>query len=198
MTVDQYLEFERTSDIKHDFVAGSLIDVRAKAGTTESHGRIQVSWLVALHRALDGKPCEPFGSDLKIRSARRATYRYPDISVAYRPLEFDPRESAHLTLLNPKLIIEILSDSTEMQDRTDKFTEYREIDSFREYVLTSQNAPHVECYYRQDDGRWLVSYVRGLDKIVKLQSLDIEVQLREIYAGVEFPPENAESLPAPT
>jgi len=189
MTVEEYLEFERNSDAKHDYVDGQVIDVRAMAGTTANHSRIQLSWSVALRHRLEGMPCEPFGSDLKVRSSRQRAFRYPDLSVACRPLEFDPRESGELTLLNPRLIIEILSDSTEKQDRDEKFKEYLTIESFREYVLTSQYRPSIETFYRRDDGQWLFNFTRGLDAAVKLQSLGIEVPLREIFAGVEFSPE---------
>lgn len=189
MTVEEYLEFERNSDAKHDYVDGQVIDVRAMAGTTAEHASIQLNWLVALANRLQGKPCRPFGSDLKVRAVQRTRYRYPDLSVVCHPIEYDPRESTHLTLVNPKLIVEILSDSTEIQDRGDKFKEYLQIDSFREYVLTSQRLPIVETFFKRDDGQWLFNFSRGLDAAVKLQSLGIEVPLREIFAGVEFSPE---------
>ncbi len=189
MTVEEYLEFEKNSEEKHDYIDGYLVDVRAMAGTTANHSRIQRNWLTALSRRLEGNPCEAFGSDLKVRSIRQARYRYPDVSVGCRPLEFDEKEGSQRTLLNPKLIIEILSDSTANQDRDDKFKEYLTIESFREYVLTSQHLPVVETFYRNDDGQWVFNYVHGLDATIKLSSLGVEAPLREIYAGVEFSPE---------
>ncbi len=130
MTIEEYLEFERTSEVKHDFVDGDLIDVRAMAGGSANHSVITLNWGAALLRRLNGKPCRAFDSNLKVRAQHSVKFRYPDLSVACPPLEFDPQESAQLTLLNPKLIIEVLSDSTEARDRGVKFAEYREIASF--------------------------------------------------------------------
>jgi len=191
MTVNEYLEFERSSPDKHDYVNGDLIDVRAMAGTTGEHSAITANWLIALGARLKDRPCRPFDSNLKVRSAKRTNYRYPDLSVACKPIQYDPREGANLTLLNPTLIVEILSESTEAQDRVEKFAEYREMESFREYVLTAQKSPYVETFFLQDDGQWVMSFTHGLDKVVKLRSLGIEVPLSEIYVGVEFPVEPA-------
>ncbi len=189
MTVEEYLEFEKNSEAKHDYVDGQVIDVRAMAGNTVNHSRIERNWMVALTTRLAGKPCEPFGSTLKVRTSRRVKYRYPDLSVACPPLRFDPKEGDQLTLLNPTLIIEVLSDSTQAQDRDEKFKEYMEIESFREYVLTSQHRPLVETFYRRDDGSWILNFARGLDAVAKLGALGIEVPLSEIYGGIDFPKE---------
>jgi len=191
MTVQEYLDFEATSETKHDYVDGYLVDVRAMAGTTVDHSRIERNWIMALSKRLDGKPCEAFGSSLKVRAAKRTNYRYPDLSVGCKPLQFDDRESTSRTLLNPTLVVEILSDSTGSEDRGQKFTEYREIESFREYVLTSQSAPSVEVFYKRDDGQWLFNFSSGLEASIKLLSLGIEVPLSEIYAGVTFPKPDA-------
>jgi len=187
MTVEEYLAYEETAEEKHDYVDGKLIDVRAMAGGTSEHSMIELNWAAALLRKLEGKPCRPFSSNLKVRARKKVRYRYPDLSVACQPFEYDDRESSHRTLLNPTLIVEILSSSTESQDRGKKFSEYREIESFREYVLTAQHKPYVEVYFRLDDGQWMVNFTEGMDGIVRLRSLDIELPVKDLYVGVQFP-----------
>jgi len=193
MTVQEYLEFERTSPEKHDYVDGFIVDVRSMAGNNFNHSLIVMNWGGEIRARLKGKPCFAFDSNLKVRSKRIARYRYPDVSVACEPFEFDPAEKSQTTLMNPKLIVEVLSDSTERTDASFKLLDYVAIDSFREYVLTSQHEPLVITFFREDDGRWIFTPFRGMESSVKLQSLDMEIPLRDLYAGVVFSPETETS-----
>jgi Uma2 family endonuclease len=113
-------------------------------------------------------------------------YTYPDASVICGPLEFE--DARQDTVLNPTVLVEVLSESTEAYDRGKKFGHYRPIPSLREYLLVSHDEPRIEAFHRNDDGTWTLVEVAGLDGRIPLTSLGIELTLREIYAKVEFPP----------
>jgi Uma2 family endonuclease len=129
-----------------------------------------------------------FDSNIRILIPRKVLYTYPDATVICGPVQYDPRDKSTGTALNPKLIVEVLSPSTEGYDRGEKFDSYREIESLQEYVLVSQSSPHIQSFLRQKEGMWLFGAFAGIDAVAKLRSLEIEIQLREAYAGVEFPP----------
>jgi Uma2 family endonuclease len=128
-----------------------------------------------------------YSSDLRVRIPRKVLYTYPDATVVCGPGEFDKEGAAGETLTNPRLIVEVLSASTELYDRGKKFALYREIPSLVEYVLVSQTDPRVETFFRHDDGGWSFGPFAGLNSTVKLMSLGIELSLADVYAGVEFP-----------
>ena len=134
---------------------------------------------------MDGQPCELYPVDMRVRIPATGLYTYPDVVVVCGEPQF---EDDHVdTLLNPIVLIEVLSPSTERSDRGEKFTRYRMLESLQEYVLVSQDKPQVECFFRQPDGGWLLMPYSGLDAVAKLRSLDVELPLSEIYAGVTFP-----------
>lgn len=171
---------------KHEFDDGEIL---AMAGATRVHVMITTNTLVGLHNRLRGRPCVPYGSDLRIRSGGRPKFVYPDISVICGEPVADPDDERGETLVNPRLIVEILSPSTERYDRREKFDRYRGIASFREYVLVSQDQARVETFYRQADGTWTFDVFTGREATVRLRSLEnIDLPLAEVYAGVEFPP----------
>ena len=138
---------------------------------------------------LRGKPCQPYGSDLRVRFVGQQRTAYPNVSVICGPIQYDPDEKAGHTILNPRVIIEILSPSTEAYDRGDKFAAYRDIPSLAEYVLTSQHEPRVETYLRQDDGTWSLAPFVGLELTARIRSIGVDLPLAEVYSGVEFTPE---------
>ena len=137
--------------------------------------------------ALKGTPCRVAESNLRIRIPRRPQCVYPDASIICGPLQFDPQDNPRHTIVNPKVIIEVLPPSTEAYDRGDKFTQYREIDSLEEYILISQTRPSVESFLRQPDGAWSFLNFTGLELAAKIRSLGIVIPMAEIYAGVEWP-----------
>jgi Uma2 family endonuclease len=188
-TVDEYLRRERDSVEKHEFDDGRII---ALAGGTRRHALIAANTLAALHGRLKGTPCLPYGSDLRIRVAGRPKYVYPDVSVICGEAQADPEDPHGESFLNPRLIVEVLSPSTEKRDRGPKFDCYREMPSFREYVLIEQDAPRVELSCRHPDGTWLFDVAVGIEAVARLRSMDIDLPLAELYANAEFPAALAE------
>jgi Uma2 family endonuclease len=190
-TVEEYLDFDARSEEKYDLVDGYLEPVLGMAGGTIEQAAINANVIAETHAALKGKPCRVYDSNLKVRIGHKRKYRYPDALVICGQPEFDlddarPDRRA-TTVLNPTLVVEVVSDSSEHRDRVDKFAEYREIPSFREYVLISQGEPLVEVFYRQDDGTWLFTPTHGLDGTVTLRSINAKLAMRDLFSGVDFP-----------
>jgi len=185
-TFAEYLAFEEAHEAKHEFHEGEIL---AMSGSSPEHALITARVLRAIGNCIEGGPCQVYSSDLKIAAKPGARVSYPDGSIVCGPLEFDPNDPKHHVVTNPRVIIEVLSPTTEAYDRGDKFPHYRDIPSLAEYVLISQYAPIVETFFRQSDGSWLIAGTfTGLDARARLRSLDIEIALSDIYAGVEFPP----------
>jgi len=175
LTPRVYLDIERDAEIRSEFLDGEMF---AMAGGTRRHSRIKVEVTRALANRLSGGHCQVLDSDMRVKIEATGLYTYPDVSVACGNLRFeDERED---TLLNPKLIVEVLSDSTAAWDRGEKFWHYRQIQSFLEYVLVSQDAV-VEHYSRQSDNTWLMETIEGRNAILRLKSIKCSVPLAEIY-----------------
>jgi Uma2 family endonuclease len=182
-SIAEYLHRERSASDKHEYRDGEIL---LMAGGTVDHSLIVANVIRELGNLLKGKPCRVFDSNLRVRIPRKVLYTYPDVSVICGPRETDPNDSAGETLTNPRLIVEVLSPSTEAYDRGEKFDRYRELDSMVEYVLVSQETPRIETFFRQADGTWLLTPVSGLASSSKLRSVEVELPLGEVYAGVEF------------
>ena len=183
----EYFDVERASPIKHEFRGGRIV---AMAGASEAHVLIASNIVGALWMRLRGSACRSYTSDLRVLSPHRESgYCYPDASVVCGPTEYDPLSlAARLqTVTNPKLIVEILSPSTAADDRGDKFDGYREIPSFEQYVLVAQDRPHVQTFTRQSGGGWLMLPYLGLEAVVPLSAIGVDLPLAEVYAGVAFP-----------
>jgi Uma2 family endonuclease len=178
---EAYLAMDRASEERHEFIAG---EVFAMVGGTIRHDIIFGNVFVFLRSRLLGSGCEVFSSNMRITIPQLDIYTFPDISVVCGAEDFEDDQED--TLLNPIVLIEILSPSTESYDRGRKYHRYQHIRSFREYVLIAQDAPVVDHCIRQPDGRWLCSTVEGLDADVTLPSLNCTISLREIYARVRF------------
>jgi Uma2 family endonuclease len=185
-TVDEYLRMERDAAQKHEYRNGEII---AMAGGSVNHSLIIANCLRSIGNRLDGTPCRVFDSNLRVRITRKMLYSYPDATVICGSPKIDPDDSAGETILNPRLVLEVLSKSTESYDRTEKFDRYRQIESFEEYVLVLQDSPRIESYSRRPDGTWIFDVASGRAAVSKLHSLDIALPLAEVYAGIEFPPE---------
>lgn len=180
MSIDEYLAFERASETKHEFLNG---EVFAMAGSSLAHNRLCANLGGLLYQRLRGGPCEAFPSDLRVLIESVGLYTYPDLSVVCGEPEL--AGGAELdTLLNPKILIEVLSESTEDYDRGRKFFFYRSIPSLDTYVLVAQDRVHVECFTRHPDTQWRLSEWTRLDEQLELPSLDLRLPLAEIYAGV--------------
>ena len=197
LTVEEYLAFDAASDEKYDLVDGYLKSVQGMAGGTMEQSALNANVIRHLGNALDAKPCRVFDSNLKVRIGHKQKYRYPDALVVCGTPEFDESDTKRTTVLNPVLIVEVLSASSFQRDLNTKFSEYREIASFREYVVIEQVAAEILVYYKQDDGTWLFTPASGLDASVRLRSIDVDLKLKDVYAGVTFPPVVQEVVAAP-
>lgn len=181
LTPEEYLAFERESDVKHEYVAGEII---AMAGASRHHNLIQSKTLTALNNALDAHPCEVYPSDMRVKVGALGIYTYPDITVVCGDAELEDAEQD--TLLNPTVIIEILLPSAERYDRELKFHRYQLIKSLSNYLLIAQDRPAIEHYALGDDRRWSLSRHEGLTEKVTLRSIDCSLALAEVYRKIRF------------
>jgi Uma2 family endonuclease len=182
-TLDDYIELEKTSDDKLEYYDGN---VWSMSGASLPHNQVQINLIVSLQSKLRGKNCSIFPSDMRVKVPAYPPYRYPDLSALCGTTEIEKFKGLDV-LTNPQLIVEILSDSTEAFDRGDKFTYYKSIASFSEYLLIAQHRPHVTQYVRQTDDSWSYREVNSLDETIYIASLDCELNLRELYQNVVFP-----------
>ena len=191
LTPAEYLGIERTATSRSEYLRGEMF---AMAGGSPTHSRIKTNVLGELRSRLKGNPCAPFDSDLRIKCPT-GLYTYPDASVICSELEYDDEQQD--TVLNPTLLMEVLSKSSEAYDRGKKFDHYRKIPSLREYVLISQDEPMIQRFLRNEDDTWTLSAVADLNQSIRLQSLGIELPLAEVYERVDFTAEVSEDM-APT
>lgn len=182
-TPDEYLSLERAAATKSEFIEG---DIFAMAGSSLEHDTITANFGGLLHARLRGRDCQALTGNMKVRTRSGGLFSYPDVTVFCGPARFhDPRRDV---LTNPRVIVEVLSPSTEDFDRGKKRLMYQSIDSLTEYVLVAQDEPLVEHWARRDDGQWLVSTLRGLEAELVLSSIDCTLPLHEIYERVSLPP----------
>jgi len=179
----EYLRLERLAEFRSEFFDG---EVFAMAGGTRAHSLIATNLAGELRAALKKTDCVTYNTDLRVKAEATGLFTYPDVSVACGKQRFLDEEQD--TLLNPTLIIEVLSDATEAYDRGKKFEHYRQIPSFREYLLVSQKEPRIEQFIRQKDGTWNLKESVGLQANLKLESVDVTLRLSEVFAKVQFPP----------
>lgn len=186
LTVREYFRLEEDSLEKHEYRDGELINM---AGSTENHSLITANIIGEVRNRLKGSGCRVYDSNLRVRFGKKVRYAYPDATVICGESRYDPLDPRRSTVTNPRLIVEVLSESTEAYDRGEKFHGYLELPSFVEYVIVSQNKARVETLFRQPDGTWNLATFNGREAVARLRSLDIELSLSEIFAGIEFPPE---------
>ena len=186
---EQYLEIDRAAQFRSEYYNGRMY---AMSGGSFPHAVLIPNLARRLGNALEGRPCVVATTELRVRISPGGLYTYPDLVVICGEPRFaDGLENdAKDTLLNPTVIIEVLSPSTEAYDRGWKFLQYRKIDSLREYVLVSQTEARIEVFRRQNSGDWLLSETEGMGAVCKLESLDCAIALAEVYDKVTFP-ENA-------
>ena len=177
-TVAAYFALEASSREKHEYWHG---EVYAMAGASPEHNLIAANVTAALHTALRALPCRVYASDLKVHVPLSDGYVYPDVTVGCDGPRY---HSAHPdVLLNPRLVVEVLSESTERFDRGEKSAGYRTLDSVTDYLLISQRDRHVEHYARQRDGSWSLRDFHAGD-VIEIASLAISVQVDEVYFKV--------------
>ena len=181
MNEAEYLEFERASEIKHEYLYGEIF---AMAGASWNHSVICVNVSTSLNLQLVDKDRIVTSTDLRLKTFAVSSYRYPDVMVICgKPQFVDNRND---TISNPTIIVEVLSPSTSMIDRNEKLQEYLQIESLQEYVLVSQNQARIERYLRQDSGDWLYTQASGLQGSIELPSVSCKLPLSDIYKKVSF------------
>jgi Uma2 family endonuclease len=189
-TPEEYLELERQAETRHEYFDGMIYEM---AGESLAHSQICVNLAGELRGQLKGKPCQALSPNMKVRTSEAGLFAYPDVTVVCgEPLFHDRQRDV---LLNPTVIIEVLSPSTERYDRGKKFMRYcSAVETLSDYILVSQDMPLLEHLERQADGRWIHAFVRGLESKLYLASIDCEIRFSEVYERVVFPPEELEEL----
>jgi len=174
-TYEEYRRFEDTNPARHEYVDGQIL---AMAGGTPAHARLQAAVLFALERRLEGRPCQPFPSDLRVKVVATGVATYPDVTVVCGSVETDAEDPSAVT--NPTVIVEVLSDSTEAYDHGDKFEHYRQISTLQAYVLVSHRERRIETRRRAPDGSWS-EHVAGRGQTAPLEAIGTELAVDEIY-----------------
>ncbi len=180
-TPQQYVQLERASQIRHQFYGGEIF---AMTGASRAHNLIAGKIFRRLSEQFDGRPCEAYQSDMRVKVAASGLYTYPDVVATCEHPQFE--DEVLDTLLNPQLIVEVLSDSTENYDRGKKFEHYRRLESLRHYILVAQNRCHLEMFTRMPDDQWLLWETSDLSETVSIQSIHCELPISDIYARVQF------------
>ena len=180
LTPEEYLAWERKQPFKNEYYNGQII---AMSGANRWHNRITVDIAVQLSNQLMGKECEVYISQMRVRTSPEGSYFYPDVIVVCGEPRFE--DDTFDTLLNPIVVIEVLSPSTAAFDRGEKFEHYKQIVSLQEYILISQNSVRVEHYCRQET-QWLHNTFQRLEDVLSLPSIECKVPLHAIYRRVVF------------
>ncbi len=181
LTPEQYLEIERQALFKSEYYAGEMF---AMAGASERHNMIVTNISGEIRRQFKGRPCKNYSNDMRVRVEATGLHTYPDVVAVCGEARFPDEQSD--TLLNPAVIVEVLSPTTEAYDRGEKAWHYRQIVSLAEYLLVSQDRHHIEHYVRQPDGQWLLSETGNLRDIINLPSINCALAMAEVYDKVEI------------
>ncbi len=189
-TVDEYLALERAAEERHTYLDGEIF---AMAGESDEHGDISVNIVVSLGNQLKGKPCRVRTKETKVRSglapmsghSTKGMFSYPDIFVVCGQLK---HHDAHKDIiLNPRVIIDVLSPSTEAFDRGEKFTRFQNCNpTLTDYLLVSQDKPQIEHFHRQGDGGWIYQRIAGLEATVVIAAIECTLKLADVYDRVVF------------
>ena len=177
---EQYLALERDAQQKHEYLNGEIF---AMGGASERHNLIAVNLVASIHVQLKGKPCKVYSSDMRVKVSATGLYTYPDVVALCGEAHFDDEQQD--TLLNPDMVIEVISRSTEGYDRGEKFAHYRKIESLAEYLLISQDKYCIEQYVRQPDNQWLMSEVSKLEERIELPSINCRLLLSDVYDRIQ-------------
>lgn len=181
VTPDEYLAAERLSDYRSEYLDGGVYPM---TGGSINHNQITINLILELGAQLRARPCRVLGVDLKVRLPDSRKFFYPDVVAICDELQIhDDRKDI---ILNPDLVIEVLSPSTEAFDRGAKFRAYQTIESLKEYVLVSQNEPLIEQYVRNGEGKWTYAAAEGLDSTLTLPSIECTLNLSAVYDKVDF------------
>jgi hypothetical protein len=180
VSVEEFLDFERKALEKSELING---EIYAMTGTTRKHNRIAGNLFSYLHGLFKNKSCNIYFSDLRVQVEKTNLITYPDLVITCG--EEILRDSYKDTILNPKCIIEVLSESTEKYDRGDKFSHYQKIESLEEYILVSQDTYKVESFLRSTKETWVYTCIEGLESVLAIQSIGGEVSLGVVYSDTD-------------
>lgn len=181
LTPQDYLAFERKSEIKHEYFDGEIF---AMAGAKRNHNIVNQNLNGLIWQHLKNKDCESYSGDMRVFVPETGLYTYPDLVVVCGEPQF--QDDVLDTLLNPTLLVEVLSESTEGYDRGKKFQHYRSIESLQEYVLVSQDEAWIEKYVKRGGGFWMLSEAVGLDSSIEFSSIECKIALSEVYDKIDF------------
>ncbi len=184
LTPTEYLARERKSATKSEFIGGQIY---ALAGASEQHNLITSNVIVSFGTQLRKRPCRVYPSDMRVRIDEGRAYAYPDVTVVCGEPRFEDEKRD--TLLNPMVIVEVLSRSTERFDRGRKFQGYRSLESLTEYLLIAQDVCRIEHYVRQPEGHWLLSEATGLEGEMLLPTIDCRLSFADVYDKVDLEPQ---------
>jgi Uma2 family endonuclease len=180
-SVEEYLEREKTAEFRNEYRDGEIIPM---TGGTPNHNQIAGNFYAALMPALKDQPYRVFMNDVRLSIPDKNSYAYPDVMVVPSPLVY--AENRRDTITNAQIIVEVLSPSTEVYDRSKKFESYRSVDSFREYLLVDYERCYMEQFTKTEDGKWLLSVYSGEDAVLSLSSVEFQISLADVYENVEF------------
>ena len=180
LTPEEYIAAERKATFKSEYLSGEIV---AMSGASNEHNLITMNTSTALYNQLADRGCRVYASDMRVGISAGVSYCYPDIAVTCDKPRFE--DDVFDTLINPQVIIEVLSDSTAGCDRGEKFIRYRQLESLQEYILISQDQVRVKHYLRQGE-QWHPSEFSTLENVLSLTSIKAELPLKQIYRFVEF------------
>jgi Uma2 family endonuclease len=179
-TWDEYVAFERTSNVKHEYLAGQIY---AMAGGTPEHAALAAALIGLLFPQIRGGRCRSYDADLRVRVLATGLATYPDVTIICGPREHDPADAVSVT--NPTLLVEVTSRSTDEYDRGDKFEHYKQIASLQEYVLVSHRERSIEVWTRGEDGSWTSEVAREARAV--LTSIGATIDVNELYDAATQP-----------
>ena len=188
-TVEEYLAFERAADEKHEYIDGLIVplheqrEITAMAGASRRHNLISGNLFGEIRNQLKGKSCEIYANDMRVRM-KANRYGYPDVVVVCGEPEFADDEFD--VLLNPTIVVEVLSSSTRFRDKTEKLEDFRKIESLKECLLIEQDKIFVEHFIKQTPNQWLLRIYENDSETVILESIGCEIKVAEIYLQVKF------------
>jgi Uma2 family endonuclease len=178
LTIEEYLEWENANTEKHEYYRG---EVFAMSGAKMAHNFISRNLLISIGVRLKGKSCQPFGSDLRVHIPQNTLFTYPDISIVCGDLI--TRNDDDWNLLNPTILMEVLSPSTKKYDRGDKFKLYKDIPTLKEYILVDSKAIAIEAWRINGEGIWELQVYGGIGDHLSLPAIGLQIPLTEIYEG---------------
>jgi Uma2 family endonuclease len=187
-SAEEYLALERQAEYKSEFIEGEIV---AMAGATRRHNLLSLNTAAELRFQLKGRKCEAYASDMRVRM-KNTRYGYPDVVVVCGEPQFVDDEFD--TLLNPTVVVEVLSVSTRLRDKTEKLETYQAMDSVRECLLIEQDKMRVEQYIKQTPKQWLLRIFETAEETISLESIGCALSLAEVYAQVEFAPAESDNV----